>query len=160
MLPGRSKPYVTDLLRKIVITLSFAGVLWPISAGAAPQEEAAAPPDAVEHVKAALNRTPSQSLRFDARMPAPVATFRVSVDERVFGLSIVDKLRKEFELTPLQRQSAEWRSKCCGINLLTLADGIGKAFRQWKEDRIHDRVSRELAEVIAAAAQTEKEQQP
>jgi hypothetical protein len=32
-----------------------------------------------------------------------------------------------------------------------LADGIGKAVRQWKEERIRDRVSRELAEVIAAA---------
>jgi len=154
MLPGQSKSYVTDLLRKTVITLSFAAVLWPVSAGAAPQE-AAAPPDAVEHVKAALNRTPSQSLKFDARMPTPVTTFKVSVDARVFGLSVVDQLRKEFELNPLQRQSAEWRAKCCGINLLSVADQIEKAVRQWKEERIHDRVSRELAEVIAAA---EKEQ--
>jgi hypothetical protein len=156
MLPGRSKRYVTDLLRKTVVTLCFATMLWPASAGAAPQE-AAAPPDSVEHVKTALNRTPSQSLRFDARMPEPVATFKVSVNQRVFGLSIVDQLRKEFELTLLQRQSAEWRSKCCGINLLTLGDAIGKALRQWKEQRIRDRVSRELAEVIAAA---EKDQRP
>jgi hypothetical protein len=84
-------------------------------------------------------------------MPQPVATFRVSVDTRVFGLSIVDQLRKEFELTPLQRQSAEWRSKCCGVNLLSLADVIEKGVRQWKEKRIRDRVSRELADVIAAA---------
>ena len=150
MRPGRSKRYVTDLLRKTAATLLFAAMLWPAS-GAAAAQETDTPPGSVEHVKAALNRTPPQSLRFDARMPAPVATFRVSVDERVFGLSIVDQLRKEFELTPLQRQSAEWRSKCCGINLLTLADGIGKAVRQWKEERIRDRVSRELAEVIAAA---------
>jgi hypothetical protein len=149
MRPGRSKRCVTDLLRKTAATLAFAAMLWLPSGAAAAQETD--PPGSVEHVKAALNRTPSQSLRFDARMPAPVATFRVSVDERVFGLSIVDQLRKEFELTPLQRQSAEWRSKCCGINLLTLADGIGKAVRQWKEERIRDRVSRELAEVIAAA---------
>jgi hypothetical protein len=149
---------VTDSLRKTVITVLFAAVLTPASASAAPQE-AAAPPDQVEHVKAALNRTPPQSLRFDARMPEPVATFKVTVDQRVFGLSIVDQLRKEFELTPLQRQSAEWRAKCCGLNLLSLADGIGKAYRQWKEQRIHDRVSRELAEVIAAN-QTEKERQP
>jgi hypothetical protein len=32
-----------------------------------------------------------------------------------------------------------------------VADGIEKAVRQWKESRIRDRVSRELAEVIAAA---------
>lgn len=138
------------LLRKTTLTLSLAAMLCPVSAQAAPQEPAASPAS-VEHVRATLNRTPSQSLKFDARMPTPVATFKVTVDERVFGLPIVEQLRKEFELTPLQRQSAEWRAKCCGINLLALADGIGKAVRQWKEDRIRDRVSRELAEVIAAA---------
>ncbi len=84
-------------------------------------------------------------------MPEPVATFRVSVDTRVFGLSIVDQLRKEFELTPLQRQSADWRAKCCGVNLLSLADVIKNGVRDWKEKRVRDRVSRELAEVIAAA---------
>ena len=150
MRPGRSNPDVTALLRNTTLALSLAATLWPVAAGAATQEAAAAP-DSVENVKAALSRTPSQSLRFDARMPEPVATFRVTVDQSVFGLSIVDQLRKEFELTPLQRQSAEWRSRCCGINLLSLADSIGKAVRQWKEQRIHDRVSRELAEVIAAA---------
>jgi len=145
-----SNLYVMALLRKTTLSLSLAVMLWPVYANAAPQEPTASP-DSVDHVRAALSRTPSQSLKFDARMPAPVATFKVTVDARVFGLSIVDQLRKEFELTPLQRQSAEWRSKCCGINLLSLADTIGKAVRQWQEDRIHDRVSRELAEVIAAA---------
>jgi hypothetical protein len=150
MLSGRSNAYVKALLQKTTLTLSLAAMLCPVSAQAAAQEPAASP-DSVEHVRATLNRTPSQSLKFDARMPMPVATFKVTVDERVFGLPIVEQLRKEFELTPLQRQSAEWRAKCCGINLLALADGIGKAVRQWQEDRIRDRVSRELAEVIAAA---------
>jgi hypothetical protein len=147
---GPSNSQVTDFLRKTILALSFVAIFWPVSAGATPQEPAA-PPDSVEHVKVALNRTPSQSLRFDARMPEPVTTFKVTVDARVFGLSVVDQLRKKFELTPLQRQSAEWRAKCCGLNLLDLADNIGKAVRQWKERRIHDQVSRELAEVIAAA---------
>jgi hypothetical protein len=150
MLSGRSNLHVTALLRKITLTLLASVMLWPVSAGAAPQEPAGSPA-AVDHVRATLNRTPSQSLKFDARMPQPVATFRVSVDTSVFGLSIVDQLRKEFELTPLQRQSAEWRAKCCGINLLSVADAIEKGVRQWKENRIHDRVSRELAEVVAAA---------
>lgn len=149
MLSARSNPQVTALLRRTTLALSLAAMLWPAFAEAAPQAPVA-PRDSVEQVRAALSRTPSQSLRFDARMPTPVATFKVTVDARVFGLSIVDQLRKEFELTPLQRQSADWRAKCCGINLLTLADSIGKAVRRWKEDRIHDRVSSELAEVIAA----------
>jgi hypothetical protein len=150
MRSGRSNPDVTALLRKTTLALSLAALLWPVSAETAPQEPTASP-DSVEHVRAGLNRTPSQSLKFDARMPTPVATFKVTVDERVFGLPIVEQLRKDFELTPLQRQSAEWRAKCCGFNLLTLADHIDKALQKWKEQRIRDRVSRELAEVIAAA---------
>jgi len=150
MRSGRSNPDVTALLRKTTLALSLAALIWPVSAETAPQEPAASN-DPVEHVRAGLNRTPSQSLKFDARMPTPVATFKVTVDERVFGLPIVEQLRKEFELTPLQRQSAEWRAKCCGFNLLSLADQVDKALRQWKEQRIRDRVSRELAEVIAAA---------
>ena len=150
MLSAPSNSVVTALLRRTTLTLSLAAVLWPVSIGATPQEPPATP-ESVQHVRTALIRTPSQSLRFDARMPEPVATFRVSVDTSVFGLSIVDQLRKEFELTPLQRQSAEWRAKCCGVNLLSVADAIEKGVRQWREKRIHDRVSRELAEVIAAA---------
>lgn len=141
---------VTALLRRTTLTLSLTASLWPVSVGAAPQDPPTTP-ESVQHVQTALSRTPSRSLKFDARMPEPVATFRVSVDTSVFGLSIVDQLRKEFELTPLQRQSAEWRAKCCGINLLSVADAIEKGVREWKEKRIHDRVSRELAEVIAAA---------
>src|SRR5574339_1033926 len=116
MLSARSNPQVTALLRRTTLALSLAAMLWPAFAEAAPQAPVA-PRDSVEQVRAALSRTPSQSLRFDARMPTPVATFKVTVDARVFGLSIVDQLRKEFELTPLQRQSADWRAKCCGINL-------------------------------------------
>jgi hypothetical protein len=63
----------------------------------------------------------------------------------------MDSLRKEFELTPLQRQSADWSSKCCGLNLAALTESLDRAFRRWEERRVHDRVTRELAEVVAAA---------
>jgi len=150
MLSCPSNPDVTALLRKITLALSVAATFCAVPAQASPQESSASP-DSVEHVRAVLGRTPLQSLKFDARMPRPVATYKVSVDQRVFGLPIVEQLRKEFELTTLQRQSADWRAKCCGINLLSVADGIEKAARQWRESRIRNRVSRELADVIAAA---------
>ena len=104
----------------------------------------------LDRVKDALARTPSQSLRFDAKMPVPVATFRVTVEQKAFVEPILVTLRKEFELTPLQRQSAEWSSRCCGLSLAAVTESLEKAFRRWEERRIHDRVSRELAEVIAA----------
>lgn len=117
-------------------------------AGAEPQDPGSI---SFQRVQDTLNRTPSQSLKFDAKVPVPAATFRVTVTGHPFVVPIMDSLRKEFELTPLQRQSAEWSSKCCGLSLATLTDSIEKAFRRWEERRIHDRVSRELSEVEAAA---------
>lgn len=108
-------------------------------------------PVSIERVKDSLTRTPAQSLRFDARMPLPAATFRVTVNQRLFVLPILDSLRKEFELTPLQRQSADWSSRCCGLSIAALTEGIERAFRQRKERRVREQVARELAEVIAAA---------
>jgi hypothetical protein len=124
-----------------------------LSAGvaAAPQDPGALPATSLEHVQNSLNRTPSKSLKFDAKVPVPAATFRVTVIERPFVVLIMESLRKEFELTPLQRQSAEWSSQCCGLNLAALTESVEKAFRRWEERRIHDRVARELAEVEATA---------
>jgi hypothetical protein len=119
-------------------------------ASAAPQDPGAAPPTSFERVQDTLNRTPSKSLKFDVRVPVPAATFKVTVTGRPFVVPIMDSLRKEFELTPLQRQSADWSSKCCGLNLAALTESLDRAFRRWEERRVHDRVARELAEVVAA----------
>ncbi len=119
-------------------------------ATAAPQDPGAAPPTSFERVQDTLNRTPSKSLKFDVKVPVPAATFRVTVTGRPFVVPIMDSLRKGFELTPLQRQSADWSSKCCGLNLATLTESLDRAFRRWEERRVHDRVARELAEVVAA----------
>lgn len=127
--------------------------LGPFSAGSAIAQQLpnSATPTSVDRVKETLARTPAQSLKFDARMPQPVATFRVTVNQRAFVEPILVTLRKEFELTPLQRQSWDWYSKCCGINLMLVPEFLQKEFRQWQERRIHERVTRELAEVIAAS---------
>jgi hypothetical protein len=122
------------------------------TAAAAPQDPGTARPASVERVQDALNRTPSQSLKFDTKVPVPAATYKVTVTQPLFVLPIMDSLRKEFELTPLQRQSADWSAKCCGLSIAALTESIENAFRRWEERRIHDRVSRELAEVEAAAS--------
>lgn len=105
----------------------------------------------VERVRTTLKTTPRRSLKFDARMPVPAATFRVTVNERAFVVPILESLRKEFELTPLQKQSADWASKCCGLNVATLMDDLDRAIRKMQERRARERVARELAEVVAAA---------
>jgi len=144
---------VAPSLQTTTLTLSLVVILGPLSAGAAaaPQSPDTVPPVALERVQDSLNRTPARSLKFDAKMPAPAATFKVTVNQRVFVLPILETLRKEFELTPLQRQSADWSSRCCGLNLLTLSKDLNAALRRMEERRVHERVSRELAEVQAAA---------
>jgi hypothetical protein len=141
------------LPRKPILALSLLALAGPFCAGAtaAPQEPGTAPPASLERVRDGLSRTPAQSLRFDSTIPVPAATFRVTVTGHPFVVPIMDSLRKEFELTPLQRQSADWSSKCCGLNLAMLTDSLDRAFRRWEERRVHDRVARELAEVVAAA---------
>ncbi len=140
-------------LRTTTLIPFLVAILGPLSAGAAaaPQSPDTVPPVTLERVQDSLNRTPARSLKFDAKMPAPVVTFKVTVNQRVFVLPILETLRKEFELTPLQRQSADWSSRCCGMNLLTLSKSLTSALRAMEERRIHDRVSKELAEVEAAA---------
>jgi hypothetical protein len=144
---------VATSLQTTTLVLSLVAILGPLSAGAAaaPQSPENVPPVSLERVQDALNNTPAQSLKFDAKMPVPAATFRVTVNQRVFVLPILETLRKNFELTPLQRQSADWSSRCCGVNLLALSKSLSSALQAMEERRIHDRVSRELAEVQAAA---------
>jgi hypothetical protein len=141
------------LRRAGTFALFVIGTIGPVvtrtASAQAPSESAS--PVSLQRVKHSLNRTPEQSLRFDARMPVPAATYKVTVTQPLFVVPIMDSLRKEFELTPLQRQSAEWSSKCCGLSIAALTEGVERAFRQWQEHRIRERVARELAEVIAAA---------
>jgi hypothetical protein len=105
-------------------------ILGPLSARAAatPQATEHAPPASLARVKDAINRAPARSLKFDLKMPVPVATFKTTT-QRDYMIPFVEQLRKDFELTPLQRQSAEWASKCCGLNLLTLSKGLKRRAR-------------------------------
>jgi len=141
-------------LRPAAALVLFAiAVVGPVGSRTAAAQELSesGSPVSIERVKDALERTPMRSLRFDARMPVPAATFKVTVRQRVFVEPIMDSLRKQFELTPLQRQSAEWSSKCCGLSIAALTEGLERALRGWEERRARERVTRELAEVIAAA---------
>ena len=144
---------VASLLRTTTLALAVPTMMLALCARAAaePQDPGTRPPTSFQRVQDTLNRTPSQSLKFDAKVPVPAATFRVTVTEHPFVVPIMESLRKEFELTPLQRQSAQWASQCCGLSIAALTDSVEKAFRRWEERRIHDRVARELSEVEAAA---------
>ena len=96
-----------------------------------------------------MNRSPAGRLRLD--VPLPVATFKARVEERVWLLPFEEQLHKEFELTILQRQSWDWYSRCCGLSLGAVLDGLEARLRRRAARKLREQVERELALVEAAA---------
>ena len=121
----------------------------PASLGAAPQPPTGVPPVSVERIQEQLNKNPAPGLR-DRSLQPPVATFRTGVEQRVFVLTFEEQLRKDFTLNLLQRQSADWGSRCCGINLNQLFNSVEKALHRRKVRKIREEIRRELAELEAA----------
>ena len=68
----------------------------------------------------------------------------------MYPLSLEEWLDKEFNLTELQRQSADWASKCCGIGLGPLFQSVENALERRKIRKIREQIARELAELEAA----------
>ena len=81
----------------------------------------------------------------------PVATFRTSVEQRVYVLTFEEQLHKEFDLNAFQRQSADWASKCCGLDVGQVVKSIERARQRQLARKAHEQVARELAEVEAAS---------
>jgi hypothetical protein len=140
------------MLQAAAFALSLTAVMGLLATpiAAAPQAPEPARPAPLSRVKDAIEKTPPQSLKFDVKMTMPVATFRTTT-QRDYMLPFVEQLRKEFELTPLQKQSAEWASKCCGLNLLSFTKGLKSAWRRRDERRTREQIARELADLRAAA---------
>jgi hypothetical protein len=117
--------------------------------GAAPQEPTSASPVSLDRIRAQLNTTSAARL-LDMPLQLPVATFKTSVEQRVYVLTLEAQLRKAFTLTAFQRQSADWASKCCGLNLNQLFKSVKKGLQQREARKIHQQIARELARLEAA----------
>jgi hypothetical protein len=103
----------------------------------------------VERIREQLKNTSAPRL-LDVPLPLPVATFRTGVEQRVYVLTLGPQLRKDFTLTLLQRQSADWASKCCGLNLNQLFQSAERALQRRQIRKIRERIARELTELEAA----------
>jgi hypothetical protein len=121
----------------------------PATLGAAPQEPTPDLPVSLDRIQGALARPPAE-LRLDRPVQVPVATFKTRVDQRVYVLSLEEWLEKEFKLNTLQRQSADWASKCCGIGLDPLFKGVERALHRRKLRKTREQIARELAGIEAA----------
>ena len=118
---------------------------------AAPQQPPPEPPVSLERIRKELQKPPGIDLTVPLQMP--VATFRARIEQRLYVLTVEEWIQKEFKLTALQRQSAEWGAKCCGINLLTVGSGLTKriadARRRREVRKVREQIARELAELEA-----------
>jgi hypothetical protein len=147
---------VPTFLRATVLGVlsGLAFVVGPTTLGAAPQEPIAIAPVSLGRIRDKLQETPARALSLDLRWPQPVTTFKTSVDQRVFVPSLQEQLRKDFGLTLLQRQSADWASRCCGLSLNQLAAqvvrSVNKARQQRTLRKTREQIARELAELDAA----------
>ena len=107
-------------------------------------------PVSLTRIRAGIEDTAEHPFKVDAKSQRSTPRFKTSVEERSYMLTFEEQLRKHFELTPLQRQSQEWASKCCGLDLGVLFDPIERALQRRKERKIREQIARELDELKAA----------
>lgn len=132
--------------------VALLGLISPARATAAGQGPVTADlPVSLERIRAAVEKPNVRSLRLDGPLQLPVATFKTSVEQRKYMLSFEERLRKDLELTHLQRQSHDWGSKCCGIDLGGLLKPVDRALQQRRQRKIREQIARELEALKAAA---------
>lgn len=117
--------------------------------GAAAQEPTTDLPVSLDRIREELARTPPTRFKLNTPPEIPVAIFRTQVKQRIYVLSLEDWLHKEFELNDIQRQSADWAAKCCGIAVAPLIKSMENALERRRVEKIRRRITRELDEIEA-----------
>lgn len=133
-----------------VFSLLTVGVCLSATLGAAPQEPTKDLPVSLDRIREELAEPASTGLKLDTPQHVPVARFKTGVDQRVFVLPLEDWLEKELKMGVLQRQSADWATKCCGIRFDPLLKSVKDALQRRKERKIREQIARELAQIEAA----------
>jgi hypothetical protein len=119
---------------------------------AAPEEPGGEPPVSLERIRAGLEKPNTLSLALVPPEPVARPRFKSSIEERNYMLSFEEQLRKDLEPTLLLRQSRDWASRCCGMDLSILFKGIEQAWDARKQRKIREQIARELEELQAATA--------
>jgi hypothetical protein len=117
--------------------------------GAAPQPPPTDLPVSLDRIRKDVAKAPP-ALKLHVPVDGPVATFKVHVEQRVYMLSFYEWLDKEFKLTDLQRQSADWAARCCGLSLDPLFKSVENGLQRRKERKAREQIAWELAELEAA----------
>ena len=72
----------------------------------------------------------------------------------MFVLTLEEALHRDFDLNIIQRQSADWASKCCGFDLGQIVRLIDQEMQDRKIRKTREQIRRELAELEAARNKT------
>ena len=136
---------VSAVLGQLALVLCLAAPL-----AAAPQTPATELPGSLERIREELAETSPTRLKLDVPLDMPVPKFKTRVDQQVWVLPFEEWLEKELKLVGLQRQSADWGAKCCGIDLNVVFNSVEEALERRRERKIREQIARELAELEAA----------
>jgi hypothetical protein len=129
--------------------LSLGALLASSSTVAATQEPGGTLPVSLERIREDLEKPPPPRLKPAAPVHLP-PTFKSRVDQRTWVPTLKEHLHKTFDLTPMQRQSADWAAKCCGLKLGQFLQIAEDAVRARKIRKTREQIARELAELEAA----------
>ena len=133
------------------VLCSLGLALWVTTVlAAAAQEPGGELPVSRARIRTGLSKPPSTLSKVEIPVEAPVATFKTRVEQRVYMVPFKEWFDKRLELTELQRQSAEWASQCCGLNLNPVFKKIEEAMERRKLRKVREQIASELADLEAA----------
>lgn len=119
------------------------------SLAAAPQEPPGGLPVSLERIRENLEKPPPP--RLTPAQPVQLRpTFRTRVDQRTWVPTLEEHLHEQFDLSPMQRQSAQWAAQCCGLKVGQFLKMAEDALRARKVRKTREQIARELAELDAA----------
>ena len=135
----------------LAILFALCSALPPVRE--APGQQPGDLPVSVERIREGLGK-PAPAI-VARPIEAPVATFRTRVEQRVYVPTLREWIDSEFTRTALQRQSDEWGSRCCGVNLLQLGrqlyQGVKRARQEREVRKLRQEIARELARLEEAS---------
>lgn len=151
--PQPLRPRASAIFWSLALVVSLGG-----AAAAAPQQPAKDDlPVSTARIREKLTKEPPNP-KLQASWQQPVARFTARVDERIMVLTFDEWLAKEFKLNDLQRQSADWASRCCGFNLNAVVNEAGKALQRRKVRKIRAQIASELREIESARTRETQKQ--
>jgi len=135
-------------LRLLVPAASLAAILVCGSPVVAAGQAAGAEPS-LARLKGELRKAAPRRLEPEAPVQLAVP-FKSRVVQRVFVPTLEEHLHQTFDLNLLQRQSADWASRCCGLDLGRVFQYAETALREREVRKVREQIARELAAIDAA----------